>query len=149
MQSTWFNLTAVVAQQLQALASTRGVAWFDNPPMPLDLQDGTARGLFVLTRGDKLLDQPGLREERRVLRVVVGAFAFSTAGRAEADALHFAARDRLKSLSFRRELNQAGPARELREVEIEPELSAPAAEGAVLMSAYEIEYEQTYPSFGL
>lgn len=149
MHSQWFTLSAAVAAQLQALAATLSVGWLDNPPWPMDMKGLPPKALFILGRGDKLLDQPGVREERRVLRVLVGAVCLTSTGWADADELHFAARDALKSLSLRQALLAAGGARDVREVEIEPEMPEVATVGAVLMSAYEIEYQQTYPSFDL
>jgi hypothetical protein len=149
VQSQMFKLSAAVAAMLKALCDARGVGWLDNPPLPLDMGGKPDKVLFILGRGDKLLDQPGAREERRLMRLVVGAVALSANARAEADELHFAARDTLKSLSLRRALLDAGGARDVREVEIEPELRDMASPGATVMSAYEIEYTQTYPSFDL
>lgn len=149
MQSNAFTLSAVFASQLQPVAAARGAAFQDNPPWPLDANAAAGPLLFLLTQGDRLQDQPGQREERRRLRVVVGALAPAKAGRALADALHFAARDRLKSLAFRQAvLATSVRCEDLREVEIEPELRGLTVEGAMLMSAYEIDYFQTYPSFG-
>lgn len=147
MHSMWFNLAAVFADQTQQLATTLGVGWLDNPPLPLDVKSQGDKVLFVITRGDKLVDQPGCQPERRILRVLVGAVSLTSNARAEADEMHFAARDKLKSLAFRAALLAVGGAHDLREVEIEPELRDTASPGAVLMSAYEVEYLQTYPSF--
>lgn len=147
MQSMWFNLATVFAAQTQVLAGTLSVGWLDNPPLPLDLKSQGEKALFVIARGDKLVDQPGCQPERRTVRVLVGAVSLTSNARAEADALHFAARDMLKSLAFRAALLAVGGAHDLREVEIEPELRDIASPGAVLMSAYEVEYLQTYPSF--
>ena len=147
MQSMWFNLATVFAAQTQVLAGTLSVGWLDNPPLPLDLKSQGDKALFVIVRGDKLVDQPGCQPERRTVRVLVGAVSLTSNARAEVDALHFAARDMLKSLAFRAALLAVGGAHDLREVEIEPELRDIASPGAVLMSAFEVEYYQTYPSF--
>lgn len=149
MQSVWFQLLAVFAAQTKVLAGTLGVGWLDNPPLPLDLKSQGEKALFVIARGDKLIDQPGCQPERRTARVLVGAVSLTSNARAEADAMHFAARDMLKSLTFRAALLAAGGAHDLREVEVEPELRDIASPGAVLMSAFEIEYFQSYPSFAL
>lgn len=150
MQSVWFALAAALGGQVQLVAEARSVAFIDNPPLPLALPAGTKAALFVLARGDTLIDQPGIEKERRRTRVVVGAVAVDkdrAAERAAADDLHFAARDRLKSLSCRLALKTAGGPHDLREVEVEPELKEIATTGTVLLSAFEMEYFQTYPSF--
>lgn len=149
MQSTWFSLGRATAAQLKALAASKGSDWLDNPPLPLDLPKGSTKAIFLLMRGDVLLDQPGVEQERRTLRLVVGAVSLSPKALEEADALHYAARDTLKSRSFRAALLAAGGAHDVREVEIEPQLRDMASPGSMLMSAYEIQYYQTYPSFAL
>lgn len=150
MQSVWFSLALAMGEQVKAVAQARSVAFMDNPPLPLALATGVKAGLFVLARGDTLVDQPGIERERRRLRLVLGAVVADkdrATERAAADELHFAARDRLKSLSCRQALLTAGGPHDLREVDIEPELKEIAAVGTVLLSAYEMEYFQTYPSF--
>lgn len=150
MQSVWFNLGAAVSAQVKLVAEARSVVFMDNPALPLALPTGAAAGLFAIARGDTLIDQPGVADERRRMRVVVGAVAVDkdpAVSRAKADELHFAARDRLKSLTCRQALKAAGLPHDVREVEVEPDLKEIAAAGTVLMSAYEIEYFQTYPSF--
>lgn len=150
MQSVWFSLALAAGAQVKAVSDARGVAFMDNPSLPLALASGVRAALFVLARGDTLVDQPGIEKERRRLRLVLGAVFVDkdrVAERAGADELHFAARDRLKSLTCRQALLAAGGPHDLREVEVEPELKEIAATGTVLLSAYEMEYFQTYPSF--
>ena len=150
MQSVWFALAAAAGAQVKAVAEARSVAYLDNPPLPLALAAGVKAALFVLGRGDRLVDQPGIERERRSMRFVLGAAVVGTdraVERAAADELHFAARDRLKSLSCRQALMAAGGPHDLRETDLEPELKEIASTGTVLLSAYEMEYFQTYPSF--
>lgn len=149
MNSNCFNLGEVFGARMQALAAELGASWADNPPLPIDMARAQ-KLVFLLTRGDKLQDQAGQREERRRMRVIVGAVAITAAGRRDADALHFAVRDLLKSLAFRQALLATGARpEELRETDIEPDLREVASQGSVVMSAYELDYFQTYPSFAL
>jgi hypothetical protein len=150
--SLGYLLGGVFVTELQALATGLGVHFMDNPPLPLDtttMPSGVDRVLFVIQRGDVLEDQPGQERERRRLRLVVGAASFALDARGPADELHFGARDRCKSRSFRAALAAVTPVTELREAELEPQLQDMASAGAVLLSAYEIQYIQTYPSFDL
>ena len=148
-QSVGFLLYRAFAVQLKAAAETAAAVFVENPALPIDMKGKGERVLFVLRRGDRLVDQPGVQPERRIGRVIVGAVALTKAGPEDADALHFAARDLLKSLAFRGVLKEAGGTHDLREIELEPELREVVTEGSMLMSAYEFEYMQTYPSFAL
>lgn len=147
MQSKWFAVAQVFFTQLQALATARGVGWLQNPALPLD--GGTqplGQTLFCIVRGDALVKAPGVAREERSMRIVIGARSTNVQALAQADALHFAARNLIRSRPFRAAvsaLSDVGPARE---VEIEPDLKDLAAQGTVLMSAYEIDYFQTFPS---
>jgi hypothetical protein len=146
MQSTWFLIAQAFTGQVQGLAATLAAGFLDNPPLPLDAGAQPEKLLFVLQRGDKLTDQPGQRREQRRMRMVLGALARTKDGAAAADALHFAARDLLKGAAARVALNAAGVVGPVREVELEPELKDVATQGALLMSAYEIDYYQQYPN---
>lgn len=146
MQSMWYAIVQAVGAQLNALAAQQEASYLDNPALPLDMGGKGERALFFIHRGDKLTEQPGQRREKRKLRVVVGALALTKTALADADALHFAARDTLKAEAFRVDLRDLGAIGPVREVELEPELKDMATEGSVLLSAYEIEYFQTYPN---
>lgn len=147
MQSSWYLIAAAVAAQVQAVADNLRVPCLQNPALPLDLKAlQGAKALFVVQRGDKVLDQPGQEREKRRVRVVVGAVALTTTALADADALHFAARLALRGAAFRAGLRAAGDVGSVREVEIEPELKDVATEGSALLSAFEIDYFQTYPA---
>lgn len=147
MHSRNYAIGRAFAAQVQALAMAQSVGWLDNPALPMRMGDGE-EALFVIERGNKLIDQPGQNPERRVLRIVMGAVSLAATARANADLLHFAARDKLKSLPFRAALKAAlVDVLQLREVEVEPEMAEAVTEGVVLMSAYEVEYFQSYPSF--
>lgn len=148
MHSTWFVVTQFMFDQAQALAATRGVGWAANPPLPLDnaKQPGNQL-LFVMPRGDVVAKGSNARQEERRMRLMVGVKALTADALSDADLLHFAARDLIKSPAFRVALAAAtGGVGQIREVELEPELKDVAAEGSVLMSAYEIDYYQSYPS---
>lgn len=148
MQSQWYQITAAFMASVQTVATAQAVGFVDNPPLPIDAQAAGPRALFVIHRGDKLIDQPGQQPERRSLRLVLGALSITTQGpMADADTLHFAARDKLKSLAFRQALKAVADVTDLREIEVEPELRDMAVQGAVLLSAYQIDYYQSYPSF--
>lgn len=148
MQSQWYQITAAVVATVQGVCTAQGVGFLDNPALPIDASAAGGRALLVIHRGDKLLDQPGQQPERRSLRLVLGAVSVTAAApMADADALHFAARDALKSRAFRLALRAVGDITDVREIEVEPELRDMAVQGAVLLSAYQIDYFQSYPSF--
>lgn len=148
MQSVWYQVTAVFFTQLAALATARGVGWAANPPLPLDgaQQPGNVL-LFAVPRGDLLVKGSNVNPEERRMRLVIGCRALTATGLRDADALHFAARDLVKSRPFRAALAPGiRGVGAVREVELEPELKDVAVQGSVLMSAYEIDYLQSYPS---
>ena len=145
MQSNWYLSAAAMAAQLQALADAEGVPCLHNPALPLDLKALAGdRALFVMQRGDKVVDQPGQQREKRRMRLVVGAVALTATALADVDALHFGARKALRGDAVRAALRAVGDVASVREVEIEPELKDVATEGSALLSAFEIEYFQTY-----
>ena len=147
MQSMWYQIALAMAAQLQAIATAQGCSYMDNPALPLDLKVlARERALFLVQRGDRSLEQPGQRREKRRVRVLVGAVALTPTALADADALHFLVRTALRSEPFRAALRATGDVAPVREVEVEPELKAVATEGTVLMSAFEIDYFQTYPN---
>lgn len=149
MQSKWFELSTLVSAQLVSVAEQKNAAWMDNPPWPLPLQGLQPTQpdlLFMMNRGDRWLSAASLRD-KRVMRFVVGATSVreKALALAAADGLHFAARDALRSASFMGSFLTAG-ALNLNEVEIEPDLQAAMAAGLVLLSAFEVQYYQTYPN---
>lgn len=147
MHSMWFQIALAMSQQIQALATEQGCTFLDNPALPLDLKGiSRERVLFLVQRGDRALDQPGQLREKRRCRVLLGAAALTQASLSDADALHFAARIALRTAAFRATLRAAGDVAAVREVEIEPELKSLATEGTALMSAFEVDYFQTYPA---
>lgn len=149
MQSVWFQIAAVFGDRLEALAGERACSWLENPPLPLDLRSiQQQRALFLVQRGDRLIDQPGQVREKRRVRLLVGAVALTKTSLADADDLHLAARERVRGDAFRTALRSAGAIGPVREVEVEPELKDIAAEGSALISAFEIEYFQDYPNAG-
>lgn len=142
--STRYAIHQVVMSVVQAAASSSSAEALNNPALPVGLQGKAPRLLFVLARGDELVDQPGAREKRRC-KLVIGAYARTATSDLDADALHFAARVAMRSV--RAELNAAGlTAPIVREVQAEPDLKETQTEGAMLLSAYEIEYLETYPA---
>ena len=145
MHSKRYLITQAVSNRLQALATAQGASYQQNPALPLDSRFSGNKLLFVMPRGDKLTSQPGQREEKRLMRLVVGAFSTADGSESAADELHFAMRDMLKSELARAAMKAEGAVL-VREVELEPELKDVATVGALLLSAYEIEYIQTYPS---
>jgi hypothetical protein len=78
--------------------------------------------------------------------VVVGALVRSASGDDDADALHFAARLALRAA--RRAFHETDKvlAPVVRETELEPGLIDMQTDGALLLSAYRIEYVQDYPA---
>ena len=146
MQSQWYAITQVAVAQLAPVVAASGCQWLEHPALPLDLKPITnKRGLMVLHRGDRVVDQPGQEREKRRMRLVVGAVALTASPLRDADALHFAARQALRGDVWRAALKAAGvDVGPVREVELEPELKDMAQEGSVLMSAFEIDYFQTY-----
>ena len=147
MQSMWFQISLAMSEQVKALCAAQGCSYLDNPALPLDLaRIERERAVFLVQRGDRVLDQPGQLREKRRCRVLLGAVALTSSALADADALHFAARMALRSTAFRASLRAAGDVAAVREVEVEPELKSVATEGTALMSAFEIDYFQTYPA---
>lgn len=142
-QSNAFNIVQAIGSTLQTTATAEGAAFAMNPALPLDSSLASGRTLFVLHRGDKLNDQPGQRKEKRTLRVVVGAWADTSA---LADALLFAGRCAVRTDGARTAMRGVDGGVLLREVEVEAELKEVSTTGTVLLSAYEIEYFQTYPN---
>jgi len=130
---------------MRSVAEAQNAVFMDNPPLPLDLKAAGGRNvLFVIQRGDALKKQAGL-EDDRTLRLLVGAVSLTQTGWQDADALHFAARTAVRTAAGRAALSAAyaGP---VREVELEPELRDMVTEGVAQMSAFEIDYRQTYPN---
>jgi hypothetical protein len=113
-----------------------------NPALPIGLAGKEPRVLFVLHRGDQLIDQPAQKEKRKA-RIVVGALARTASADQDADTLHFGAV--LAIRNARTSLMQACPIGPIREVQVEAEIKETKVEGELLMSAFEIEYFQTYP----
>lgn len=147
MNSNWYRISALVAEHLEQLAKDRGIAWRRNPPLPMTLPTGATRMLFVLHRGDRLDLQAGLRD-RRVMRIVVGACVAGDvdAGLQQADEDHFAARDLMRGGRFLIAAMGSEEVQSCKEVELEPDLKTTVAPGSVLMTAFEVTYNQTYPS---
>lgn len=147
MHSQWFLIAEAVGQRLLAVAQgLTGVQYLHNPPLPLEAQQPGAQVLFVLVRGDRALDQPGQEREKRRARLVVGAVSLTDSGLADADSLLFAARIAMRASVLRVALRAVGDVAAIREVEVEPEVNDVAVQGSVLMSAFEIDYFQTYPA---
>jgi hypothetical protein len=143
----WYQITLAIGERAKAVAQAQGCSYLDNPPLPLDTaQIEQERALFVLQRGDRVLDQPGQEREKRRCRVLLGAVALTKRSLADADTLLFAGRVALRSAAFRAALRAAGDVAAVREVELEPEAKSPATEGTVLMTAFEVDYFQTYPA---
>ena len=140
--STRYLIHQQVFATVTTVATANTAEAISNPALPVGLQSKTLV-LFTLDRGDQLIDQPGQREKRKV-RIVVGAFARTRTADLDVDALHFAARiamRNIRALFLAAEIN----APIVREVQVEPELKETQTDGALLLSAYEIEYMETYP----
>lgn len=141
--STRFRIHQAVFETVEAVAVANSAVAFNNPPLPAGVQGKGPLVLFTTDRGDQLIDQPGQREKRRV-RIVIGAYARTRTADTDVDALHFAARTAMRGVRERfSELDI--DARIVREVLVEPEMREVQADGALLLSAYEIEYLETYP----
>lgn len=144
VNSTRYSIHQAVMASVETVALAQAADALNNPALPVGLQGKAPRVLFVLARGDELIDQPGAREKRRC-KLVLGAFARTSTADLDADALHFAARSALRSL--RQALHTLGiVAPIVREVQVEPELKETQTDGALLLSAYEIEYLEAYPA---
>lgn len=149
-QSNWYLLGQAVAQRLQAVADAQGVKLLLHPPLPLDLGTFNSlpakRALMLIHRGDKALEQPGQRNEKRQMRLIVGAVVLEKDALAACDALHFAARSALREDATWTAFRAITQVANWKETEVEPELKDIAAEGHALLSAIEIPYFQTYPN---
>jgi hypothetical protein len=151
VQSMAYQLTLAVFERLRLIAQEQGCTPLNSPPLPLVATNvGRQRVLLVLRSSDRLIDAAGKDRERlteqRRLRLLVGAAAFTDSAVADADALHFLARVALRSAAFRTALKALGAVGPIREVELMEEEKSVVAEGSALMSAFEIEYFQTYPA---
>lgn len=145
--STRYNIAQAVYALAQTVAGANQAEALFNPKFPIDTKDRAARLLFVMDRGDRLVANEGQREKRRA-RVVLGALIVTegdTPNDGATDALHFAARAAIKADSFRALLASMN-APVLRETDVEPELKEVALEGGLLLSAFEIEFLETYPA---
>lgn len=146
-QSVWYLVGAAFGAQLQAVATAQAVDFLENPALPVDPNQFKQRALFYVHRGDKSIDQPGQRNEKRTMRLVVGAIAAGPQDTlAEADALHFAARTALRGEPLRAALAAIERIGRIVEVEVEPALRETQVAGTVLLSAFEVEYFQKYPN---
>lgn len=146
MNSKWYAINALFCTELAAFAEADDVHFLRNPALPMDPQ-GRARVLALIARGDILIDSPGQNPEKRRARFLLAAVATTKDGQLDADAVHFGARDMLKSRAFRAKLNTLGEVQTVREVELEPEARDLALQGSMLLSAFEVDYFQYYPSF--
>lgn len=147
MHSQWYLIALAVRTRVEVVAADFGCTYLDNPAIPLDLKSPQQqRAVFVLQRGDRVLDQPGQQREKRRMRVVVGAVDLTATSLSDADELHFAVRLALRADAFRVLLRATGDVAAVREVEIEPELKEIVTEGSALLSAFEIDYFQNYPN---
>jgi hypothetical protein len=140
-QSTRYTIGQALFGVVSSVATANSAAAVFNPPLPL-ARPQSSRTLFLLDRGDRLLEQPQQREKRRC-RFVLGALVSTTDAHAEVDELHFAARMAIQALCSK---DLAEEAHTVRETEVEPELRDSGASGALLLSAYEIDYRQVYPA---
>ena len=141
--STRYAIHQALYGLVQGVAAKEAADSLYNPALPAGLQGRGVRVLFLLDRGDQLVDQPGQREKRRT-KVVLGALARTTDPDRDADALLFAARIALRGA--RAVFSAAGiDAPILRETQVEPELKETQSDGALLLSAFEVEYRETYP----
>lgn len=147
MQSNWYLIGAVFGAELRTLAEGLGVTLLENPALPVDPNSFRGQCLFYVHRGDKSVDQPGQRREKRVMRLVLGAIGNDQAATlATVDALHFAARAALRTEALRAALRAEVEVGRITEVEVEPQLLEAQVQGTVLLSAFEIEYLQSYPN---
>lgn len=142
-QSTRYAIHQLLVQTLTLAVADAQTEVLDNPKLPIDRMGRKPRVVFLLSRLDKLIEQPGQRGERRSTRQVLGVLLAKEGADAEADALHFACRRIFKTDATREALG-ALKAPIVREVEIEPELQQIGMDGVLLYSAYEIEYRENY-----
>ncbi|TJZ73186.1 hypothetical protein [Chitiniphilus eburneus] len=144
MNSTRYRLVCAVHALVQQVAADAGQATdcLLNPALPLGPTQDTP-ALFVLDRGDVLIEQPGQQEKRRC-KILLGAIAFGPDAYADADTLHFAARGAIRRA--RTALVQLGRVGVLRETEVEPDFKSVQVDGETILSALEFEYTETYPA---
>lgn len=144
MSSLRYEIGQTFLEVVEQVAVAQSAVALFNPRLPVDVKGRGDRILFVIDRGDRLIEKAGQRIEKRVARIVVGALVLTVdTGPLEADTLHFAARTAIKWLR----MNVDGENKPLlvSEVEVEPELKENVTEGSLLLSAYEIQYFQPYP----
>ena len=143
--STRYAINQVLFGLVQGVASAGGAEALYNPALPAGLQSKGPKVLFLIDRGDQLVDQPAQREKRRA-RVVLGAYVRTTTPDLDADALHFATRIALRTAARAAFLEAGIEVQIFREVQVEPELKETQTDGALLLSAFEIEYRENYPA---
>lgn len=150
MHSARYRINQYLQTVLATVAAAKSAAMVMNPALPVGLKDKGPVGLFLSDRGEELIEQSGQVPEKRRAKVVVGAFARTDE---EADALHFAARIVMRGPEFRAALSAAakdakgnGQAPIFREIEVDAALKEVAYEGSLLLSAFQIEYLETYYS---
>lgn len=144
-QSSRYQLLQILRGVVNVVATAQGATALYNPPLPMGLRDKGPRVLFVLDRGDELL-QSGDREQRQAI-VVFGALVVPSVGGdpdALCDELHWALRVALREVDVAVALAAEGKKRRLREVKVEPELRELQVEGSLLLSAFEVSYYETY-----
>jgi hypothetical protein len=141
-QSTRYVIHQQMFVLAQAVAAANTAEALNNPSLPAGLQ-GKTRVIFMLDRGDQLLEQPSQSEKRRV-RLVMGAFVRSTTADQAVDELHFAARIAMRAAWAALKAAQV-EALLFKEVQVEPELKETQTDGALLLSAFEIDYREKYP----
>lgn len=144
--SKWYAITQVAVARLAPVVTQYACLWLEHPALPLDLQPiQNKRALFLVHDGDNVVAQPGQTSERRRASLMVGAVALTRTPLKDSDELHFAARQALRTDQWRAALLAAGvQVGPVREVAVRPELKSVAQEGSVLMSAFEIDYYQSY-----
>lgn len=96
MHSARYRIAQYLRTVLEAVATAQSAVLVINPALPVGVKDKGPRVLFLLDRGEELIDQPGQQEKRRG-KFVVGALA---RGDDDADTLHFAARLAFRGLAF-------------------------------------------------
>lgn len=127
-------------EALQAAPTLAGVRVVRNPRTPTSLGQG-AHTVFLKDQPDTLVDKAG-QAESRSHQFVLGAVARTDAADCEADALHEAAADVLRS-ALKTVLQ--GRATNLSETSTQFEAANLEIDGALCMSTWELKYRKPGP----
>lgn len=136
----WHAMQTLLAA-LQSAPTLAGVRVVHNPRTPASLKDGV-QSIFLKDQTDFLMGKPG-QSENRNHQFLLGALSRTDAADCEADALHEAAADVLRSAL--KVLLKEKRAENLSEVSTQFEAANLEIDGALCLSTWELKYRKPGP----